>query len=98
MRIIFERTEKEKKKRKKKKMKTLNRVLLWLAVFLAAFIITMIVIFCVKGSVPDTLIQMVLGAGGIEAVATAAIQITRDATGKKKKEDTEVISDEIDME
>lgn len=93
MKIIFERTEK-----KRKKMKTMNRILLWLAVFLAAFIITMIVIFCIKDSVPDTLIQMVLGAGGIEAVATAAIKIAQDATDKKEKEKTEVISDETYLE
>lgn len=57
--------------------KTLNCALLGLAVFLAVFIVTMIVIFCVKGAVPDVLIQYVLGAGGVEAVLTAAITITK---------------------
>ena len=52
-------------------------VLLILGVFLLAFIITMIVIFCVKGYVPDTLIQCVLGAGGLEAIALAWIKASK---------------------
>ena len=63
-------------------MKTTNRVLLALGVFLFAFIIAMIVIFCVKGAVPDTLIQMVLGAGGVESVALAGIKVSKVISGK----------------
>ena len=48
--------------------KTSNLVLLIMGVFLLAFIICMITIFCVKGSVPDTLIQCIMGAGGVEAL------------------------------
>ena len=48
---------------KRKKLKTSNRVLLAIGIFIVAFIISMEVIFCVTGSVPDTLIQYTLGAG-----------------------------------
>lgn len=51
-----------------KEGKTSNIVLAILGLFLLAFIVTMIVVFCVKGSTPDTLIQYTLGAGGIEAL------------------------------
>ena len=65
-------------------MSTSNRVLLILGVFALAFIVAMIVIFCVKGSVPDTLIQCVLGAGGVEASALAVIKAVKVWTGKDK--------------
>ena len=69
--------------KKKKRRKTRNVVLLSLGIFLLAFIVAMIVIFCVKGSVPDTLIQYVLGAGGVEAVVLAGIKITDTIKGDK---------------
>lgn len=68
-------------------MKTSNRVLLILGVFVLAFIIAMIVIFCVKGAVPDTLIQYTLGAGGVEATALAGIKIVKTIYGENIKED-----------
>ena len=43
-------------------MKFLDKVLIILAVFLLIFVVTMIVIFCVKDNVPDTLIISVFGA------------------------------------
>ena len=62
--------------------KTSNLVLLIMGVFLLAFIICMIVIFCAKGSVPDTLIQCVMGAGGVEALALAWIKSTKVKSGE----------------
>ena len=70
-----------------KKRKTSNVVLLTLGIFIMAFIIAMIVIFCVKGSVPDTLIQYTLGAGGLEVLLLAAIKVSKVVVGEKIKED-----------
>ena len=67
----------------KKKMKTLTAVLLAVGIFDVLFIVAMTVIFCVVGSVPDTLIQCVLGASGVEAFVSAAIQITKTIYEKK---------------
>lgn len=61
----------------KKEKKALDVALIGTAFFLSVFIVSMVVIFCVKGSTPDVLIQYVLGAGGVEAVMTAAITITK---------------------
>lgn len=69
--------------RMSKKLKTSNVVLLALGIFIVAFIITMIVIFCVKDSVPDTLIQYTLGAGGVECLVLAAIKISKVVVGEK---------------
>ena len=69
--------------------KTSDRVLLVLGMFLLAFIAAMIAIFCVKGSVPDTLIQYTLGAGGVESLALAAIKITKVRTGNDAGESEE---------
>lgn len=64
-------------------MKTSNKILLAIGLFALAFIAAMTVIFCVKGSVPDTLIQYTLGAGGVEALLLAGIKISKILSGDK---------------
>lgn len=71
-------------KTRNKKMKTRNKILIIVSIFLLVFIIAMTVIFCVKGSVPDTLIDKVLGVGGVVDVMTATITIA-DKVLKRKK-------------
>lgn len=82
--------EKRKRKRNKSKSdrKTSNVVLALIGSFLLTFIISMEVIFCVYGSVPDTLIQYTLGAGGVEAVLLAAIKISKVAVGENATVET----------
>lgn len=72
-------------------MKTSNFILLVMGLFVVAFIVAMTVIFCVKDSVPDTLIQYTLGAGGVEALLLAGIKITKVRAGDNpsEKEDEE---------
>lgn len=74
---------------KKKKWRTLDKVLLVLFIFLALFIVTMIVIFCVFRDTPDTLIQYVLGASGIELILTAWIRTTKDKIYKPHNTQTD---------
>ena len=71
------------------KRKVSNTILAVLGVFELVFIVTMIVIFCVKGSVPDTLIQYTLGAGGLEALALSAIKVSKVVSGEKPGESEE---------
>lgn len=71
--------------RMSKKRKTSNTVLLVLGIFVVTFIISMEVIFCIKGSVPDTLIQYTLGAGGLEVLVLALIKISKVVVGEKVK-------------
>ena len=73
-----------------KKRKTSNVVLLVLGGSAALFIAAMTVIFCVKGAVPDTLIQYTLGAGGVEALLLAGIKISKGRAGKGGEDDEEV--------
>ena len=61
---------------------TSNLILTIVGVFILTFIITMIVIFCVKGSTPDVLIQYTLGAGGVEVLLLAAIKISKVIKGE----------------
>ena len=70
-------------------MKTSNLILLALGLFALAFIVAMIVIFCVKGTVPDTLIQYTLGAGGVEALLLAGIKISKVRAGERSGESEE---------
>lgn len=67
-------------------MKTSNMILVLLGVFLLAFIVAMTAIFCVKGAVPDTLIQYTMGAGGVEALLLAGIKVSKVITGDKPRE------------
>lgn len=64
-------------------MNTSNKILIIMSTFLLMFIVTMIVIFCVKDSVPDTLIQYTLGAGGIEALLLAGIKVSKVVTNHR---------------
>lgn len=68
-------------------MKTSNLILLVMGLFAVAFIVAMTVIFCVKDSVPDTLIQYTLGAGGVEALLLAGIKISKVRAGGKEGEE-----------
>lgn len=77
------------KRLNKKQRKTSTIILVLLGVFALLFIIAMTIIFCVKGSVPDTLIQYTLGAGGVEAVALSAIKVSKVVAGEKTGESEE---------
>ena len=71
-------------KTRKKRMKTRNKILIIVSIFLLVFIIAMTIIFCVKGTVPDTLIDKVLGVGGVVDIMTAAITIADKVLERKK--------------
>lgn len=71
-------------KTRNKTMKTRNKILIIVSIFLLVFIIAMTVIFCVKGSVPDTLIDKVLGVGGVVDVMTAVIAVADMVLERKK--------------
>lgn len=73
--------------------RTSDLVLIVLGLFLLAFIVAMAVIFCVKGAVPDTLIQCTMGGGGLEALLLAGIKISKVIAGrnfKEKSDDTDI--------
>ena len=73
-----------------RRARTSDVILLALGFFAVGFIVAMTVIFCVKGSVPDTLIQYTLGAGGMETLLLAGIKISKVRAGAKpgEREDT----------
>ena len=81
-------------RRQQSPMKTSNLILLALGVFALGFIVAMTVIFCVKGAVPDTLIQYTLGAGGVEALLLAGIKISKVRAGDKPGESEDTSYDE----
>lgn len=67
--------------------RTSDKVLTILAGFIFLFIILMIITFWVKDSVPDTLIQYTLGAGGVECLLLAGIKISKVLKGGKDDDD-----------
>lgn len=69
------------------KNKTSNKVLKILAIFIFLFIVVMTVTFWVKDSVPDTLIQYTLGAGGVECLVLAGIKVSKVIKGEKVEDD-----------
>lgn len=80
--------------KRSRRRKTSDVVLLALGLFAFGFIVAMTVIFCVKGSVPDTLIQYTLGAGGVEALLLAGIKISKVRAGDKPGESEDTSYDE----
>ena len=71
-------------------MNTSDRILIGIAIYLFLFINAMIVIFCIKGATPDTLITCVLSGGGIEALALAGIKVSKILKGHKKEIEGEI--------
>lgn len=68
--------------KRRRRAKTSNVILMALGVSTLAFIVAMTVIFCVKGAVPDTLVQCYFGGGGVEALLLAGIKISKVRAGE----------------
>lgn len=71
-------SNKPKQDKAEKRMGAMDRILIVLGAFLLCFIVTMIVIFIVTGSTPDTLIQCVFGLGGLEGGVMGWIKTTKE--------------------
>ena len=67
-----------------KKRKKIDVIVAGVLLYWIAFVIVTWVVFCIKDSIPDTLVQVGLGGGAVELVATAAIEIL--SNGRKKDE------------
>jgi cytochrome c biogenesis protein CcdA len=66
-------------------MNTIDKILVFLAGFFISFTISMIVIFCIFQSIPDTLVQSVFGVLGGEIILTFAIWWIKKKYGGTKK-------------
>lgn len=66
------------------KIGTMDLILLLIGVFLAVFTAVMIVIFCITGSTPDTLITCVFGICGIEGGVMGWIKTSKNKLQKLK--------------
>lgn len=77
-----------------KSFKFLDAVLVCIALFLLAFIVTNEIIFCITGSIPDTLVDKVLDASLIECVVTGLITMTKTIVKHLKGDDDEIFSDD----
>lgn len=56
---------------------TANWVLAFIGAFIVIFIVAMIITYWRFQTIPDTLVQYTLGAGGIECLLLAGIKITK---------------------
>ena len=70
--------------KKKPKLNTIDKILIFCTILLLIFTITMIIIFCIYQSVPDTLIGAFFGAFSIETINTVMLykQKRRNNNGK----------------
>ena len=73
-----------KKKKKAEPVETLDRIVKAALVFIAVFVVVMIVTFWAKGSIPDTLVGCVCGAGVLELLFTTMITITKKKLEQKE--------------
>ena len=74
-------------------MNTIDKILLGLVGFLIGFTITIIILFCIFQSTPDTLVECVFSLAGSEAIITAVIWYVKKKYAKdnrRKKNDGEV--------
>lgn len=78
------------------KDKFMNKALIFVAIFIVLFTITMIVLFCIYQEVPDQLIISVFAATTGETSATAVIFSVKKIMDAKKGKDAEAIEDELD--
>ena len=60
------------------RMGAMDKILIVLGVFLLCFIVAMVVIFIKKDSIPDTLVQCVFGACGLEGGVMGWIKTTKE--------------------
>ena len=68
-------------------MSTIDKILLGLVGFLIGFTITMIIIFCIFQSIPDTLVECFFGVAGGEGIITFAIWWIKKKYSKQKEND-----------
>lgn len=69
-----------------KKLNTIDKILIFCTALLLLFTITMIVIFCIFQSVPDTLITVFFGAFSIETINTLMIYKEKKRRSRNEKE------------
>jgi coenzyme F420-reducing hydrogenase gamma subunit len=93
-------------KNDKQKIGTMDLILLVIGIFLALFTVAMIVIHCITGSTPDTLITCVFGICGVEGGVMGWIKTSKNKLQKLKSkqensnlnEITEILEDENELE
>lgn len=78
----------------KKKKKKIDRIVAGVLLYYIVFVVVTWVCFFIVGDIPDTLVQVGLGGGVIELVATAAIEIL---SNNRRNEDAAEDSTESDM-
>ena len=69
----------------REQMSTIDKILLGLVGFLIGFTITMIIIFCIFQSIPDTLVECFFGVAGGEGIITFAIWWIKKKYSKEKE-------------
>lgn len=79
----------------KKKLGTMDLILLVIGIFLALFTAAMIVIHCITGSTPDTLITCVFGICGVEGGVMGWIKTSKNKLQKLKSQRKSEDIDEI---
>lgn len=67
-----------------KGMGAMDRILIVLGLFLLCFIVAMTVIFIKKDGIPDTLVQCVFGACGLEGGIMGWIKTTKDRRQERR--------------
>ena len=86
----------QEKPKKRSLVKTMDKILLIIGIFLFVYITTMIVIYCITGSYPETMTHDIiygcLGEGGIMGVIKIINTIFKNK--KKEEENKDQTSDE----
>ena len=71
---------------KKRQIRTMDVILVFIAVFLLAFIVTMVILYCITGAIPDTLCTCVFAACGGECGIMGWIKTVKERQRERQYE------------
>ena len=73
-----------------RKPKKIDKIVRGVCIYWIVFVSVAWIVYVIKDSVPDSLIQYGLGGGAVELIITGVIEITRDKMARKEKKNDEM--------
>jgi len=74
-----------KEQAKADKMRFMKKLIVFCFGYIIIFTVTMIIIYCIKGDYPETLVTVTFAYFGVEVVVSAGIKIFEDKKKKKQQ-------------
>lgn len=76
--------------KEQQKPKKIDKIVRGVCIYWIVFVSVAWIVYVIKDSVPDSLIQYGLGGGAVELIITGVIEITRDKIARKERKENEM--------